>query len=585
MSDEITYSSYLSKIKKLEKALENHSWKRDIFFSKFQEIMNIFLKKGITACADLLDPSLIKKINSSFPCYKGTVIKLYKHIFNTLNFKGNFSKKKREEFFLENFKFQKEREPTKREKLFDKIIPLYYQYNNYLNNKMQKDYFLNAFVQEIGEIKTLYFQIRKEGIDNDNHIYDQFDKEFYKRYITLFDFIADKFCLKEKIIKRNNLELVKGIPLKMRTFFYEKEKLIYGEDNQIEYKDFSFPFSKELKEEIKKQICGFLNSQGGRIFIGISDDKIVNGILINYHQRDAISNEIVNLTYDFYPKCRTYIDVNFIPIKNINDKYIEDLFIIKIIISRGEPKQLYSCTTKGFNSYLRLKGQCICLTAEEIKYELLKREKNSDFQINPKEFKDPIPENPELIKSNEILNEKNVEYEKNIDGKGNMYKKENEDNCDYDEDNLEENEDDYEENDEEENEDNYEENGEKKKEYDYEENDIEKNEDSYDYGEDDEEEEEENEDDEVEDNEDNSENNFNIYPIKINVAPLTNKSLTKQNLKTIFSSANCKKKFFKEGKKFYGYLNFTKKLDAILFQKKFNYNAYSDYRIKLIPKF
>ena len=237
MSDEITYSSYLSKIKKLEKALENHSWKRDIFFSKFQEIMNIFLKKRITACADLLDPSLIKKINTSFPCYKGTVIKLYKHIFNTLNFKGNFSKKKREEFFLDDFKFQKEREPTKKEKLFDKIIPLYYQYNDYLNNKIKKDYFLNAFVQEIGEIKTLYFQIRKEGIDIDNHIYDQFDKEFYKRYITLFDFIEDKFCLKEKIIKRNNLELVKGIPLKMRTFFYEKEKLIFGEDNQIEYKD------------------------------------------------------------------------------------------------------------------------------------------------------------------------------------------------------------------------------------------------------------------------------------------------------------------------------------------------------------
>ena len=398
----------------------------------------------------------------------------------------------------------------------------------------------------------------------------------------------------------------------MRTFFYDKEKLIYGEDNLIEYKNYSFPFTKELKEEIKRQICGFLNSQGGRIFIGINDDLIVNGILINYHQRDVISNEIVNLTYDFYPKCRTNIDVNFIPIKNINDKYIENLYIIKIIISKGEPKQLYSCTTKGFNSYLRLKGQCISLTAEEIKYELFKREKNSDFPINPKEFKDPIPENPELIKSNEILNkqlyienlnnsninvfknvsnyrfhlnEKNVKYEKTIDDK-----KENEDNYDYDEDDLEENEDDYEENDEEkneddyeendeeENEDDYEENDEEKKLNDYEEDDHEKSDDDYDYGEDDEEV------NEVEDNEDKSKNNFNIYTIKINVAPLTNEPLTRQNLKTIFSSANCKKKFLKEGKKFYGYLNFTNKLDAILFQKNFNYNAYSDYQIKLISK-
>ena len=122
MSDEITYSSYLSKIKKLEKALENHSWKRDIFFSKFQEIMNIFLKKGITACADLLDPSLIKKINSSFPCYKGTVIKLYKHIFNTLNFKGNFSKKKGKNFFLKISSFKKKENQQKERNYLTKLF-------------------------------------------------------------------------------------------------------------------------------------------------------------------------------------------------------------------------------------------------------------------------------------------------------------------------------------------------------------------------------------------------------------------------------------------------------------------------------
>ena len=580
MNDKITYSSYLSKIQKLKKALDNHSWNRKIFFSKFQEIINIFLKKGITACADLLDPSLIKMINSSFPCYKGTAIKLYKHIYNTLNFKGNFSQKKREEFYLDNFKIKTEREPTKREKLFDKIIPLYYQYNNYLNKKIQKNYFLNTFVHEIEEIKTLYFQIRKEDVDNDSHIYDQFDKEFYKRYITLFELIEDKFCLKEEIIKKKNLEIVKGIPLKMRTFFYNKEKLIYGEDNQTEYKNYSFPFTKILKEQIKRQICGFLNSQGGRIFIGISDDKIVNGISMNYHERDAISNDIINLTYDFYPKCRTYINVNFIPIKNINDnKYIENLYIIKIIVSQGETKQLYSCTTKGFNSYLRLQGQCINLTAEEIRYQLFNREKNSDFPINPEEFKDPIPENPELIKSKESLNNQlNI---RNLNNFNVNY---------YEEDDLEENEDDYEENDEEENGEDYEEYDEDKNEEDYDENDEDKNEEDYDENDEDKNEddyeedvEEENEEDEVEDNEENSK--INIYTIKINVIPLADKPLTRQNLKTIFSSAKCKKKFFKEGKKFYGYLNFTNKFDAILFHKNFNYKAYSYYQIKLIPKY
>ena len=203
-----------------------------------------------------------------------------------------------------------------------------------------------------------------------------------------------------KEITQNNEDLLKGIPLQKRTFFYHKEKLIYGEDVQIEYKNFSFPFNDKHKEEFKKQICAFLNSKGGRIFIGITDDKIVNGISLNYHEKDKNTNDIVNLTYDFYPKCRTYVDVCFIPIKSKDNKYIKNLYVIKIIVSQGETNQLYSYTSKGFMSYLRLKGQCIFLTAEEIKKELSKREKDPEKQINPNEFKDPEPDNPELVIAN-----------------------------------------------------------------------------------------------------------------------------------------------------------------------------------------
>jgi hypothetical protein len=242
MSNEVTYSSYLSKIKKLKNALENKSLNSDMFFSKLQEIINIFSKKGITACADLLVPSLIKNLDESFPIYKNKVKTLYQSIFNTLNFKGNCTKQLRDEFLPVNLNNKKEREPTKREKLFDKIISLYYEYNNYLSNKQQKDYFLNTFVQKFVEIKTVYSKIIKEGIDVDKHIYDQFDKDFYDKFISLLDSIEKKICLKEKLIniskkpeKKNPLELVKGIPLKNRTFFYNKEKLIYGEDKQIEY--------------------------------------------------------------------------------------------------------------------------------------------------------------------------------------------------------------------------------------------------------------------------------------------------------------------------------------------------------------
>ena len=346
----------------------------------------------------------------------------------------------------------------------------------------------------------------------------------------------------------------------------------------LNYKNYSFPLTKKSQIKIKRQICGFLNSQWCRIFFGISDDKIVNGILITYNQRDDFKNKIINLTDNFYPKCITYIDVNFIPIKNIDCKYIENLYIIKIIVSQGDPKKLYSCTTKGYNSYLRLNGQCIQLTAEEIIHEIFKREKISDSSINPREFQDPIPENPELIKSNEILfdvkklinsyininknlynfsfniNEKFFEYKNNID------EKKNEDDCDNEKNDLKENEEDYKENDLGDNED------------DNNENVLDKNED--DYG----------GDEEFESYEENSKNNCNLYTIKINVTPLTNKPLTIQNVEAIFSPANCKKRFFKKGKIFFGFLSFPNKFDAILFKRHFNYKACSNYQIKLIPK-
>ena len=130
MSDKVTYSSYLSKIKKLKNALENKSLNSDMFFSKLQEIINIFSKKGITACADLLVPSLIKNLDESFPVYRNTVKNLYQSIFNTLNFKGDCTKQLRDEFLPDKFNNKEEREPTKREKLFDKIISLYFEYNN-----------------------------------------------------------------------------------------------------------------------------------------------------------------------------------------------------------------------------------------------------------------------------------------------------------------------------------------------------------------------------------------------------------------------------------------------------------------------
>ena len=95
-------------------------------------------------------------------------------------------------------------------------------------------------------------------------------------------------------LSKEELTKLKEIPLKDREFFYRDEELSEGEDEYIEFKNYTYPFTQEKIDEIKRQYCGFLNSQGGRIYIGINDLKIVKGILLDYKTRDTIRNELIN---------------------------------------------------------------------------------------------------------------------------------------------------------------------------------------------------------------------------------------------------------------------------------------------------
>ena len=197
----------------------------------------------------------------------------------------------------------------------------------------------------------------------------------------------------DNIIDINKL---REIPLKNRTFFYKNESLIEGENEFTEFKNYLFPLNERQVDELKRQFCGFLNNKGGRLYLGINDSKTVIGVNLSYKKRDALRNILVNTTYDFYPKCRLdKLKVFYIPIKNYNDNtFINNLYVIKIIIYPGEQNILYSMTNKGFTSSLRLQGQCANLTAEEIYKEIIRRGqiKINYSEINLNEFNDPEPE-------------------------------------------------------------------------------------------------------------------------------------------------------------------------------------------------
>ena len=88
------------------------------------------------------------------------------------------------------------------------------------------------------------------------------------------------------------------INIKKRTFYIYEEILKEGESQFIEYKDYSYPFDEYQRKELLKQYLGLLNSMGGRILLGINDNKKVIGLHLNYKDCDNLRNELVSYAND-----------------------------------------------------------------------------------------------------------------------------------------------------------------------------------------------------------------------------------------------------------------------------------------------
>ena len=263
------------------------------------------------------------------------------------------------------------------------------------------------------EIKIYKYKIsskNENGLEKNNHN-EMAEIEFFERLIKDLDnyFIELKKSqgknYDNNIIEKNEIfeeknEIEKNMPpLNERTSLYLDEKLKERKNEFIEFKSYSFPLAKENMEDIKRQICGFLNSRGGRLYIGINGENRVKGVALNSKSRDNWRNSIINLTYDFYPNCRIdKVTVDFIPVKDRKtDKFINRRYVVKIRIFPGEPELLYSMTSVGYNSTIRKNMQVYELNSTEIYKEIVERDdkknKKNDNNINKELYiKDPPPE-------------------------------------------------------------------------------------------------------------------------------------------------------------------------------------------------
>ena len=367
-------------------------------------------------------------LNLYYDQYNEKVSKIYKTCLSIFSFSKNFDKLEEIKHNLKDYGIienneefnDKEIDMNPEQALFEEIslmlkkIP---ELKSIGNIKEILSEFENEYFDNIKKMKNL----KNKMILNSNQL------EFYQELIKpCEDFLKSvnnnfKNSKDEKFINIKNIndekinvedkEIILDLLLEKRTFFYMNEKIKEKPNKYIEFKNYQLPLD-DKRNEIKDLLCGFLNAEGGRIYIGINDNSIVEGINLNYKKRDILRNDIINLTYDFYPKCRVdKVFVYFIPIKKFKtEKFIPKKYIIKIRIYPGDPEVLYSTMNKGgYFSTIRKDIKCEKLSSKQIYNEIIlrnecrkiiKEDKNQILKEN--EIKDPEPEiNKEDLENDE----------------------------------------------------------------------------------------------------------------------------------------------------------------------------------------
>ncbi len=183
---------------------------------------------------------------------------------------------------------------------------------------------------------------------------------------------------------------------RFRTSFNLKEILKEDEGLTTEYKDFFWKFNDKINLALSKTICGFLNRDGGRIYIGVHDRKEVVGIKLTAKERDEIKRHVLGLVKTFEPSSvntSQLLSFVFLPIKEqTNHQKIPGLFVMKIIVKPGNSSELYSISKNECEYYQRNDAQNAKLTPAEVQKVFVERLKSPPKAIDENDFIDPQPE-------------------------------------------------------------------------------------------------------------------------------------------------------------------------------------------------
>lgn len=121
-----------------------------------------------------------------------------------------------------------------------------------------------------------------------------------------------------------------------------------------------------IRKTISKCCASFLNTEGGRLFYGVTCNGIIKGVFIPPKEKNRINKTINdNLANIKPPIPKENFQINYHPVYNNKNKKIENLYVIEVIIPQSpDGKTIYF--VNGTELYIRENGAKKKLLGTEI---------------------------------------------------------------------------------------------------------------------------------------------------------------------------------------------------------------------------
>jgi len=129
----------------------------------------------------------------------------------------------------------------------------------------------------------------------------------------------------------------------MHRLFYKAGEIVGAETRFLEFKQGRGSYlDKQLREHVARYTCGFLNSEGGTLLIGIRDSGLVEGVTCDHAQEDQYRLHIDGVIKMISPTIFSHMyDVYFAPVLDKECNAIKNVKVIEVSVVAGASDRLY----------------------------------------------------------------------------------------------------------------------------------------------------------------------------------------------------------------------------------------------------